>query len=206
MGSKLYVISDGQIIKNLKIIKEVEKRWNLRRFLVQCIKCWAEKEVFMSSFQKMKTWCNCVRGNRWRKIKVRKLLEKRLNTIYYGIYNRCNSVYNPKFYNYWWRWIKCEWKSFQEFYNDMSLTYRDDLTIERIDNNWNYCKENCRWANRFDQNNNRRNNIILQTWETVAQWSRNMWYEKKYNSYIYKYHREWFSLNDIRIKLDIIHK
>lgn len=39
-------------------------------------------------------------------------------------------------------------------------TYQEGLSIDRIDWNWNYCKENCRWADKFTQNNNRSNNIL----------------------------------------------
>ena len=49
-----------------------------------------------------------------------------------------------------------------------------DTTIDRKDNNGDYCKENCIWATRKIQENNRRNNHFL-TYNgeimTISQWA-----------------------------------
>lgn len=55
-----------------------------------------------------------------------------------------------------------EWESFSKFYEDMSKGYSDHLTIERIDVNKSYCKENCRWATNMEQQSNKRNNRLVQ--------------------------------------------
>ena len=53
-------------------------------------------------------------------------------------------------------------------------TYKDWLSIDRIDNNWNYNKDNCKWATIKEQWNNKRNNhYILYNGEnkTMMEWS-----------------------------------
>lgn len=48
-----------------------------------------------------------------------------------------------------------EWGSFEVFFKDMYPSWKEGLTLDRIDNNLGYCKENCRWATRSIQSQNR---------------------------------------------------
>jgi hypothetical protein len=53
-------------------------------------------------------------------------------------------------------------------------TYKEWLTIDRIDVNWNYNKQNCRWITNKEQQRNKTNNHnITYKWETktLSEWS-----------------------------------
>lgn len=76
---------------------------------------------------------------------------------------RCNNKNNKGYKNYGGRGIyyTSSWEEFKGFYKDMFSSYKRGLTLERIDNNGNYCKENCKWILKSDQSKNRRNNIFV---------------------------------------------
>ena len=60
------------------------------------------------------------------------------------------------------------------FIHDMFGSYQDNLTIERVNNDKNYTLENCKWATRKEQINNRRNTMRFTVGETtlsLADWS-----------------------------------
>lgn len=90
------------------------------------------------------------------------------NTLLYFIWRSIRRRANPKFANeypdYSGRGIKmCErWKEFANFRMDMGAGYQKGLSVERIDNNGDYCPENCKWATYKEQNRNKRNNVFFE--------------------------------------------
>lgn len=81
--------------------------------------------------------------------------------LYQQVKSRCNNKNHRRYKDYWWRWIKCEWSSFEEFFKDMWDSYQKWLQIDRINNNWNYNKNNCRWLTPKENSKNRRNTIYI---------------------------------------------
>lgn len=110
-----------------------------------------------------------------------------LKKIFYkrflGIKNRCNNPNLRSFKQYGAKGIKCLWKNFEEFRDDMWKNFilhvkkygLKETTIERINSKGNYCKENCKWATQIEQGNNTSRNRIISfngVSDTTAGWGR----------------------------------
>lgn len=90
--------------------------------------------------------------------------KERLYRIWLGMNSRCNNKNADNFQWYGGRGIKIcdEWNNFMLFRQwALSSGYADNLSIDRIDSDGNYCPENCRWASYKEQQNNRSNNRII---------------------------------------------
>lgn len=102
----------------------------------------------------------------------------RIYRIWRAMIMRCTNPKWDSYMRYGGRGIKVcdEWMDFQTFHDwAVSNGYSDDLTIDRMDPNGDYCPENCRWADSETQNNNRRNSVFLEykgERMTIMQWSR----------------------------------
>jgi len=74
---------------------------------------------------------------------------------------RCTNINDKDYHNYGGRGIKvCStWFDFNNFYKDMGDKPSISLTLERINNEEGYNSDNCKWATRKEQANNKRNNI-----------------------------------------------
>ncbi len=57
--------------------------------------------------------------------------------------------------------IPAEWEKFENFFKDMGEGFSKGLTLDRIDNDKSYSKENCRWATRKEQADNRSNRVLV---------------------------------------------
>jgi hypothetical protein len=83
--------------------------------------------------------------------------------VWNGMKRRCENPKTEKYKYYGAKGIKVEWKTFEEFRDDMYQGYVEhleeygkDTSIDRIDTYGNYCKLNCRWATAKEQANNKR--------------------------------------------------
>ena len=102
----------------------------------------------------------------------------RIYTIWSGMIQRCCNPNAKNYPRYGGRGITIceEWKEFKNFYDWSKISgYTDNLTIERLDNNGNYCPENCTWITKQKQmRNTRRNHYIKYNDEelTLTEWAR----------------------------------
>jgi len=89
---------------------------------------------------------------------------------------RCNNTKSPDYKNYGGRGITYskDWNTFERFITDMGIP-ASGMTLDRIDNNKSYSKNNCRWVTRAIQNLNKRNCVrytLDNKSQTLAEWSR----------------------------------
>lgn len=88
--------------------------------------------------------------------------ESHIYRVWRTIIGRCTNSNNNKYPIYGGRGIRvCKrWRKFSNFLMDMGEPPTKNHSLDRINNNDNYCKENCRWATSKQQNRNRRNNLF----------------------------------------------
>ena len=100
---------------------------------------------------------------------------------YLSMINRCNSKTCTSYKWYGGKGIKCLWTSYNDFKTDMYESYiehlnkygRKNTSLDRIDNDNGYFKENCRWATTKEQGMNRSNKNIFRdkyNFEDSSEW------------------------------------
>ena len=113
-----------------------------------------------------------------KRVSTHKMSGSRLHNIWKSMKERCYNSGHDQYKDYGGRGISIcnEWRNdFMSFYNwAINNGYADNLTVDRIDNNGDYCPENCKWSTRKEQSNNQRTNHLLtynNKTQTMAQWA-----------------------------------
>jgi len=86
-----------------------------------------------------------------------------------GIYRRCNDKKLLSYKNYGGRGIKCLWENYLSFKKDMYVSFLKHVnqfgliqtSLDRVNNDGNYSKRNCKWATRKEQINNSRRSLKI---------------------------------------------
>jgi len=158
----------GQTFERLTVVKEVKRRKNGNVYWWCRCECGKKREVRTDSLTSSNARsCGCYKRDR--NSEAHRIhgesgnTKSRLYRIWAGILVRCSQ---KRFKNYGGRGITVcpEWSDYTVF-RDWALAhgYREDLAIDRIDNDGNYCPENCRWVTHKENSRNTR----LTRWETI---------------------------------------
>lgn len=176
----------------LTIINETKKtnlKVNRRAFLLKC-DCWWFITTTLDSLRIWYTkscWClrneasliniKKARSNSWLN-RTHWMSKSKIYHVYQWIIDRCTNKNNNRWDCYWWRWIKCEWNTFEDFYKDMWSLYEEWLEIDRINVNLNYSNKNCRWVT-AKQNSRNKQNTLWVYWLSLIEYCEIHWLNYK---------------------------
>lgn len=186
----------GEKYGRLTVLSEVEPytspsgKSKARKFLCQC-DCGNQKEIVMRDLRNGSSKsCGCLHKQIVSETNFKhghsKYKGKRSRTyqIWSTLKDRCKNPNNREYSKYGGRGITYDpaWEDFENFLEDMGEA-PPKLSIDRIDNDGNYCKSNCRWTTQKVQaNNTRRNKYITYNnkTQTIKQWSEEL--DMSYNT------------------------
>ena len=131
--------------------------------------------------------CGCLQRERTAAAKTTHGLRRKYPSEY-GVWlsmrNRCALESVKCFDRYGGRGITvCErWHDFANFLNDMGPRPGPEYSVDRVDNDAGYGPENCKWATRYEQGRNKRNNRLITLdgiTKTLSDWCRDLSLSRK---------------------------
>lgn len=119
--------------------------------------------------------------------------ETKEHRIWRYMRHRCHCATSSDYKNYGGRGITLckEWDNYKTFLKDMGRCPKN-CTIDRVDNEKGYFKENCRWATHKEQCNNYRYNVMISykgKMQSVKMWSEE--YHISYAMLLARVHAGW---------------
>lgn len=154
----------GNVYGRLTAIEQVENPKGTRPLWLCVCVCGTTKNVLHNNLKhNLVKSCGCLNAEVRVSSKTTHGLSKhKLFKTWEGLVSRCTNTSNKDYTAYGGRGItvSASWlESPQNFFDDMG-DRPEGSTLERIKNNLGYSKDNCRWANSFEQGANKRNNNV----------------------------------------------
>lgn len=135
--------------------------------------------------------CGCYKEGRY----AHGMSDTKLYGVWCAMKHRCANAKDRSYYLYGGKGVKvCDnWiNNFKNFFTwSIKNGYCEGLTVERLNSNGNYVPENCKWADRTEQNNNTNRNVFVDG-KTIGQ------HATEQNR---PYYKVYYELKDVATKL-----
>lgn len=142
------------------VVQELAFRVKKRLYWTCLCECGTVKAVSSNNLKSgASSSCGCFQKEKARRGALKHGgVQHKLYRTWLGMRNRCGNPKNPSWEYYGGRGIKvCDrWQYFANFRADMEPTWQEFRSLDRIDNDGDYCPENCRWATQSEQVKNQR--------------------------------------------------
>lgn len=151
------IIEPGEKFGKWTVIRESTKRGDKRMMTCTC-ECGRNADVYLTHLR-----TGMSRGCSTCGTVTHGLSHKPTWESWRAMRSRCENPNHPAYFRYGGRGIRvCDrWFDFERFYEDMGQR-PEGKSLERIDGNQGYFKDNCRWATAKEQQNNLATNRLVE--------------------------------------------
>lgn len=165
----------GSTINGFIFLRELSERTSSRKIQYECICPSCQQTCIVVGNNVLNGNTTQCQTCKYLKAKKHGMSDEKIYSVWAAMKWRCNSP-NTEYNNRGIDYSK-DWEQFEDFLKDMGCSYVEGLSLERIDNDGNYCKDNCKWATNQEQILNRRKpkGNTASKFRYISKTSKNRW-------------------------------